>query len=68
MESRGNGSTGGVTAFPIDLSDPTLTNWTKVGPTIFEGCDGSSGPSPIWTNARTGVRNLIAGESSGVRM
>ena len=60
MESSGNGSTGGVTAFPIDLADPTLTNWTKVGPTLFEGCAGSAGPSPIWQNAVTGAHNLVA--------
>lgn len=50
MESSGNGSTGGILAFPADLSDPQLTEWTKEGPTVFHGCDGSSGPSPIWHN------------------
>ena len=60
MESSGNGSTGGVTAVASNLSDLSLTNWTKRGPTLFEGCAGSSGPSPIWRNPLTGVHNLIA--------
>jgi hypothetical protein len=37
MESSGNGSTGGVTAFPDDLADPNLTTWARFGPTIFVG-------------------------------
>ena len=60
MESRGNGSTGGVTAWPEDLSDPLLTNWTKRGPTVFVGCGGASGPSPVRHNAQTGAHELIA--------
>lgn len=60
MESSGNGSTGGVTAFPTDVTDPTLSNWAKNGPTIFEGCDGSSGPSPVIVNPVTGQPQLIA--------
>lgn len=31
MESSGNGSTGGVTAFPANLSDPMLADWNRVG-------------------------------------
>lgn len=60
MESSGNGSTGGVTAFPDELADANLTRWTRSGPTVFEGCDGSAGPSPILANARTGRRELLA--------
>lgn len=61
MESSGNGSTGGVTAFPDDLSDTNLTRWTKTtGPTVFEGCDGSAGPSPIIRNPAKGKPQLIA--------
>ena len=60
MESSGNGSTGGVTAFPDDLTDPNLTVWTRQGPTIFNKCDGSAGPSPILRNAQTGKAQLIA--------
>eukprot|EP00039_Didymoeca_costata_P022866 m.5391 g.5391 ORF g.5391 m.5391 type:complete len:723 (-) comp3294_c0_seq1:94-2262(-) len=63
MESAGNGSTGGVTAFPNDLNDPNLENWTVRGPTYFEGCDGSTGPSPIWKNGNT--YNLIAIHGKG---
>ena len=29
MESSGNGSTGGVTAFPADLADPDLREWRR---------------------------------------
>eukprot|EP00954_Amorphochlora_amoebiformis_P015533 1218100-Amorphochlora_amoeboformis.AAC.1 len=29
MESLGNGSTGGVTAIPVDLSDKNLTKWNR---------------------------------------
>eukprot|EP00966_Prymnesium_polylepis_P220931 5110126-Prymnesium_polylepis.1 len=60
MESSGNGSTGGVTAFPQDIRDTNLTHWTRTGPTIFDGCDGSAGPSPILRNPVTGKRQLIA--------
>lgn len=59
MESSGN-DTGGVTAFPDDLSDRNLTQWTLHGPTVFTGCDGSAGPSPSWRNAVTGKQQLIA--------
>merc|ERR1712066_1098250 len=62
MESSGD-DTGGVTAFPFDLSDPYLTNWTKHGPTVWKGCDGSSGPSPIWKNGDK--YNLIAIHKGG---
>eukprot|EP00928_Gymnodinium_smaydae_P086791 TRINITY_DN71218_c0_g1_i1.p1 TRINITY_DN71218_c0_g1~~TRINITY_DN71218_c0_g1_i1.p1 ORF type:complete len:599 (-),score=106.27 TRINITY_DN71218_c0_g1_i1:288-2030(-) len=57
MESTGT-DTGGVTAFPEDLDDPYLRNWTKFGPTIFQGCNHSAGPSPIWKNGDK--YNLIA--------
>lgn len=60
MESSGNGSTGGVTATPDDLTDPNLTTWTRTGPTVFKGCDGSAGPSPILKNPATGALELIA--------
>lgn len=59
MESSGNGSTGGVVAVPANLSDPDLVSWTVRGPTLFSGCDGSSGPGPIWTDA-SGRRSLVA--------
>ena len=49
MESSGN-DTGGVLARPMNLSDPTLSQWTKEGPLHFAGCDGSAGPSPMWKN------------------
>ena len=65
MESTGNGSTGGVTAFPRDLTDPNLIQWDRSGPTQFTGCDGSSGPSPILTNAATGKQQLIAIHGGG---
>ena len=65
MESSGNGSTGGVTAFPSNLSDPTLAGWTRTGPTTFVGCDGSAGPSPIYTNAATGKHQLLAIHGGG---
>lgn len=60
MESSGNGSTGGVTAVPEDLTDPYLTNWSRRGPTVFHGCDGSAGPSPILINPATSAAELIA--------
>jgi hypothetical protein len=60
MESSGNGSTGGVTAFPANLSDPNLTVWVRSGPTVFVGCDGSAGPSPIIVNPVTQTPQLIA--------
>jgi hypothetical protein len=61
MESAGNGSTGGVTAFPADLKDPKLENWTKLsGPTVWHGCDKSAGPSPIWKNSHSGLFECIA--------
>jgi sucrose-6-phosphate hydrolase SacC (GH32 family) len=60
MESTGNGSTGGVTATPDDLSDLNLTKWTKQGPTVFHGCNGASGPSPIIKNPSTGKAQIIA--------
>ena len=59
MESSGN-ATGGVVAFPDDLNDPNLTLWRKHGPTVFEGCDNSAGPSPIWYNKARSTYNLIA--------
>ena len=59
MESSGN-STGGVIAFPDDLGDPNLTRWRKQGPTIFEGCYNSAGPSPVWYNKARSTHNLIA--------
>jgi hypothetical protein len=65
MESSGNGSQGGVTSFPDDLSDPKLVHWTKIGPTTFEGCDGSAGPSPIWQNTVNGKFNLLAIHGGG---
>jgi len=49
MEFYGDGLTGGVIAFPENLSDPHLSAWTKE-PLIFHGCNGSGGPSPIWQN------------------
>ncbi|GAB5371371.1 hypothetical protein AAMO2058_001574000 [Amorphochlora amoebiformis] len=52
MESLGNGSTGGVTAIPVDLSDKNLTKWNRRGPTTFEGCQGAAGPSPIFEGGR----------------
>lgn len=61
MESHGDGSTGGVTAFPRDLADVNLSHWERSrGPTVFVGCDGSAGPSPILLNAATGRHQLIA--------
>jgi hypothetical protein len=60
MESAGNGSTGGVTAIPLDLSDLNLTRWQRRGPTVFRGCNGASGPSPILSNPVTGKHQLIA--------
>eukprot|EP01051_Picozoa_sp_SAG22_P004765 SAG22_NODE_264_length_13353_cov_34.575298_1_plen_978_part_00 len=66
MESSGNGSTGGVTAFPDDLDDPNLEHWSKApGPTIWHGCDNSAGPSPIWQNPHTKRQECIAIHSSG---
>jgi len=66
MESSGNGSTGGVTAFPADLADPDLREWRRsAGPTVFQGCDGSAGPSPILVNPVTGARQLIAIHGGG---
>jgi len=65
MESRGNGSTGGITAFPENLRDLNLTTWRRSGPTIFEGCDGSAGPSPISLNPVTKKHQLIAIHGGG---
>ena len=60
MESSGNGSTGGVTAFPVDTSDPNLTVWKRTGPNVFHGCGGSTGPSPVLVNPATGTPQLVA--------
>jgi len=49
MEFYGDGVTGAVIAFPANLSDPHLITWTKE-PLTFHGCNGSSGPSPMWQN------------------
>ncbi len=65
MESAGNGSEGGVTAFPADLNDTNLTHWNKVGPTVWRGCDGSAGPSPIWRNPKTRLFECIAIHATG---
>ena len=59
MESRGV-DTGGVTAFPADLTDPNLTAWTKHGPTKWKDCEGAAGPSPNWLNPVTGKHELVA--------
>ena len=48
MESSGNGSTGGVVAFPTQLTDADLASWRSLGPTVFLGCDSSAGPGPIF--------------------
>jgi hypothetical protein len=60
MESSGNGSTGGVTAVPADLSDPTLEVWLVSGPTTFANCSGAAGPSPVIVNPSTGAPQLVA--------
>ena len=60
MESAGNGSTGGVTAVPADLSDPALAAWVVSGPTMFTNCSGAAGPSPVIVNAATGAAQLVA--------
>ena len=59
MESRGVDS-GGVTAWPEDLTDPNLTMWKKQGPTKWKHCEGASGPSPNWRNPVTGKQQLVA--------
>lgn len=35
------------------------------GPTTFVGCDGSAGPSPIYTNSATGKHQLLAIHGQG---
>jgi hypothetical protein len=60
MESSGNGSTGGVTAVPADLSDPALESWDVSGPTTFVNCSGAAGPSPVIANPATGAPQLVA--------
>lgn len=62
MESSGT-DTGGIIAFPEDMNDAHLTNWTKHGPTVFKGCNASSGPSPMWKNGDK--YNLIAIHNGG---
>ena len=59
MESTGN-DTGGVTAFPADLNDPDLAEWTREGPTVWEPCNASAWPSPIWQNPVTKKFELTA--------
>ena len=59
MESSGH-DTGGVTAWPTDLSDVNLTVWKKQGPTKWKDCLGASGPSPTWKNPVTGKHELVA--------
>ena len=59
MESSGH-DTGGVTAWPVNLTDINLTRWKVQGPTTFRGCDGASGPSPNWRNPVTGKQQLVA--------
>jgi hypothetical protein len=66
MESAGNGSTGGVTAWPDDLTDATLANWTKApGPTVWHDCNGSAGPGPVWRNPHSGLFECIAIHGAG---
>lgn len=66
MESQGHDS-GGVTAWPANLSDVNLTVWEKRGPTRFEDCGGATGPSPIWRSQATGKHLMvaIAGDHAG---
>jgi hypothetical protein len=64
MESEGH-DTGGVTARPTDLGDANLTVWSKAGPTRWQDCNGSYGPSPVWRNAVTGKHQLVAGGPAG---
>eukprot|EP00466_Bigelowiella_natans_P015636 jgi/Bigna1/67604/fgenesh1_pg.4_\ len=67
MESLGNGSTGGVTAWPEHPhTDPLLLRWKRAGPMVFLGCNMASGPSPIFEGAH-GKHELIAiyGEAEG---
>ena len=59
MESSGNGSQGGVVGFPTSISDPNLTSWRTVGPTLFLGCDTSAGPGPIFRST-DGELSLVA--------
>lgn len=60
MESTGN-DTGGVIAFPASpFADVNLTVWDRIGPTIWEPCNASAWPSPIWFNAHTHKFNLLA--------